>query len=200
MPEHQLLAGFVFSLVGLSVLFFGYRFFKLALGIMGFAAGFVLLISLGSAMVELGRTELLVAGVIGGIAGVFLFVMAYYAGIFIMGACLGYIIGSSIAPYLAVDPLIPITVAIVLGGMIIFAVQKVVIVCISSFFGAWMLFLGIAQILGRIDTNRLIIDPSRGLLLFQGINWMMLVWLLISLLGIYSQYRGMEKKGAKGRF
>ncbi len=141
MPENQYIAGAIFSVIGMAVLFFGYRFFKVALGLMGFAAGFVLVVTLGSDLTDFGQTEILIAGLIGGVGFTFLFVLAYYAGIFIMGALMGYLMGTSVSPYIHVDPVIIIAVAVVLGGMVTFAVQKVVIVCISAFldhgFSCW---------------------------------------------------------------
>ena len=130
MPENQYIAGFIFSVIGIAILFFGYRFFQTALGVMGFATGFVLVVTLGSDLTDFGRTEILIAGLIGGVACTCLFIMAYYAGIFIMGALLGYVLGTSVSPYIHVDPVIIIAVAVVLGGMITFVVQKVVIICI----------------------------------------------------------------------
>jgi len=194
MPENQYIAGAIFSVIGLAVLFFGYKFFKVALGLMGFAAGFVLIVTLGSDLTDFGQTEILIAGLIGGVAFTFLFVLAYYAGIFIMGALLGYILGTSISPYIHVDPLIIIAVSVVLGGMITFAVQKVVIICISAFFGAWIFLLGIGQLLGHIKTATLINNPGNVLLFHQEFTWMMLVWLAIAMIGIYSQFRRMGKK------
>ncbi len=194
MPENQYIAGLIFSVIGIAILFFGYRFFKAALGVMGFAAGFVLVVTLGSDLTDLGRTEILIAGLIGGVVCTFLFILAYYAGIFIMGALLGYVLGTSVSPYIHVDPVIIIAVAVVLGGMITFAVQKVVIICISSFFGAWIFLLGIGLLLSQVRTESIISEPGKVLLLYQEFTWMMLVWLIISMIGIYSQYRGMEKK------
>ena len=194
MPENQYIAGLIFSVIGIAILFFGYRFFKAALGVMGFAAGFALVVTLGSDLTDFGRTEVLIAGLIGGVICTFLFILAYYAGIFIMGALLGYVLGTSVSPYIHVDPVIIIAVAVVLGGMITFAVQRVVIICISSFFGAWIFLLGIGLLLSQIKTGSIISEPGKVLLLYQEFTWMMLVWLVISMAGIYSQYRGMEKK------
>ena len=194
MPDNQLLAGIIFSVTGLAILFFGYRFFKVALGIMGFAAGFILVVTLASDLTEYGRTEVMIGGLIGGIAGVVLFVMAYYAGIFIMGAFMGYMLGTSVSPYIHVDPLVIIAVAVVLGGMITFTVQKVVIVCISSFFGSWIFLLGVGQLFSRVETVSLINEPEQAIMLYQHFTWMMFVWLGISLLGIFFQYRGMDRK------
>lgn len=194
MPEDQYIAGFIFIAIGLAILFFGYRFFKIALGVMGFASGFILVSTLGTDLTEFGRNEILAAAIIGGIAFTFIFVLAYYAGVFIMGAFLGYILGTTLSPYINLDPLIIIAVAVVLGGMITFAVQKVVIICLSSFFGAWTILLGVGQLLGRVRTDSLVSEPGKVLLLYQEFSWMMLVWLVIALIGIYSQYRKMDSK------
>ncbi len=194
MPENQYVAGLIFLVIGIAILFFGYRFFKAALGVMGFATGFILVVTLGSDLTDFGRTEVLIAGLIGGAVCTFLFIFAYYAGIFIMGALLGYVLGTSVSPYIHVDPVIIIAVAVVLGGMITFVVQRVVVICISAFFGAWIFLLGIGLLLSQIKTESIISEPGKVLLLYQEFTWMMLVWLVISLTGIYSQYRGMEKK------
>jgi len=111
-----------------------------------------------------------------------------------MGALMGYVLGTSVSPYIHVEPVIIIAVAVVLGGMITFAVQKVVIICISAFFGSWIFLMGIGQLLSRVKTESLINEPGNVLLLYQKFTWMMLVWLVISMIGIYSQYRRMEKK------
>jgi len=194
MPDNQYLAGAIFSVIGIAILFAGYRFFRVALGIMGFAAGFTLVVTLGSDLTNLGRTGILVSGVVGGILFTFLFVLAYYAGVFIMGAFLGYVLGTSASPYIHVDPVIIIAVAVVLGGLITFAVQKVVIICISAFFGAWVFLLGIGQLFSRVDTRRLFDEPGKILLLYQHQTWMMLVWLAVAVVGIIGQYKGMQRK------
>ena len=197
MADNQILAGIIFSAVGLGILFFGYRFFKVALGIMGFSAGFIVCVVLASDLTEFNRTELLVSGVVSGIVGTFLFVMAYYAGVFVMGAFLGYMLGTAVAPYIHLDPLVIVAIAVVLGAMITFAVQKVVIVCLSSFFGAWLFLIGMDQLFSRLSTATLIREPEKALFLYQEMNWMMAAWLVVSLIGIYSQYRGIEKKKGK---
>ncbi len=194
MPENHYIAGTIFIVIGIAILFFGYRFFKVALGIMGFAAGFVLVVTLGTDLTNFGRTEILVAGLVGGVVCTVLFVLAYYAGVFIMGALLGYVLGTSISPYIHVDPVIVIAVAVILGGMITFAVQKVVIVCISAFFGSWIFLLGAGQLAGQLKTELLVNRPGEVFLLYQEFTWMMLVWLVIALIGIYCQYQRMQKK------
>ena len=194
MPENQYIAGMIFIAIGLAILFFGYRFFKVALGVMGFAAGFILVVTLGTDLTEFGRNEILAAGLIGGIVFTFVFVLAYYAGVFITGAFLGYILGTSISPYINVDPIIIIAVSIVIGGMITFAVQKVVVICVSAFFGAWIILLGVGQALGRIQTESLVSEPAKVLTLYREFTWMMVVWLAVALVGIYCQYRKMDGK------
>jgi len=194
MVENQYIAGLIFLAIGLAILFFGYRFFKVALGVMGFAAGFILVVTLGTDLTDFGRNEVLAAGIIGGIAFTFVFVLAYYAAVFIMGAFLGYILGTSISPYIEVDPIIIIAISIVIGGMITFAVQKVVVICLSSFFGAWIMLLGTGQILGRVRTENLISQPMEALTIYRQFTWMMAVWLAVALMGIYCQYRKMDGK------
>lgn len=194
MPENHYIAGAIFLVIGIAILFFGYRFFKVALGIMGFAAGFILVVTLGTDLTDYGRSELLAAGLLGGVVCTVVFVLAYYAGVFIMGALLGYILGTSVSPYIHVDPVIIVAVAVILGGMITFAVQKVVIICISAFFGSWIFLLGAGQLAGQLETEILVNRPGEFFLLYQEFTWMMIVWLAIALIGIYSQYLGMQKR------
>src|SRR3982750_3856882 len=86
---YELPAAILLVLGGALSCFAGYRLFKLVLGIYGFILGAML----ASSMMGVSHTTgMIVAGLVGGIAGALLLVFAYFIGIALVGAGLGALV------------------------------------------------------------------------------------------------------------
>ncbi len=131
-------------LLGVIQCFFGYRVFKVILGILGFIAGGVGAGALGYALSE-SQVIGLVAGLLGGAIGAALLVALYYVGVFLIGA----ILGAGIASFLvngagasSTELLILVVVAVV-SGIVALVLQKFMIIVSTGFLGAWSVVSGI---------------------------------------------------------
>src|SRR5215831_12183684 len=83
---YQLPGGAVLLLGGIVVCFFGYRFFKIALAILGFVLGALI----PSSIFGVSDTmPMLVAALVGGLAGAGLLIAAYFLGVALAGAGIG---------------------------------------------------------------------------------------------------------------
>src|SRR5262249_58390670 len=135
-------AAVLLVLSGAVACFAGYRLFKIVLGIYGFILGALL----ASSMMGVSNTTgMIVAALLGGIAGALLLVFAYFVGIALVGAGLGalvahvtwsYVGGGSDPPPIAV---ILLSLAGALGAVML---QRYVIIVSTAFGGAWTVIVG----------------------------------------------------------
>jgi hypothetical protein len=113
--EATIVIAFVSIAFGLLNCFFGYRIFRIMLGVYGFflgaIAGFAFVASVAA-----GQTLwLLLGAVAGGILGAVLMAVFYFVGVFFVGALVGALLTDMVALSFGVDPplLVLIVVAIV---------------------------------------------------------------------------------------
>lgn len=127
--------------------FFGYRLFRLVLGIYGFVLGAFLAMSLtGSA--ETGPT--VVAALVGGLLGALLLILAYYLGLALVGAALGAIVASAIWSQLGSEPHVLVVIALAIAGAFTaLALQRYVIILGTAFGGAWTMIVGGLALMGN---------------------------------------------------
>jgi hypothetical protein len=123
---------------GLVVCFCGHRLFKVALGLIGFAAGAALAAGIATLVVDGDRTIVLVAACIGGVISAFALVWAYYVGTFLVGAAGGAVVGSAIGASVA-GAWIEVAIVVVLalaGGVLALKVERVVLAAATAVIGA----------------------------------------------------------------
>src|SRR3954463_9142204 len=85
----QLPAAVLLVLAGALACFAGYRLFKLVLGIYGFLIG----AAFASSMVAPSNTiGMLAAALVGGLVGAVILVLAYFVGVALVGAALGWLV------------------------------------------------------------------------------------------------------------
>src|SRR4051812_5972442 len=84
--SYQLPAAAILLAGGIISCFFGYRLFRTVLAIFGFIFGGMIASSLFGIS---DTTMLLLAWVVGGLAGAFILIVAYFVGVALMGAALG---------------------------------------------------------------------------------------------------------------
>jgi len=150
------MTGLVLGLLalGLIQMFFGYRLFRVLVGVVGALIGYYYapaIVALGSGAVP-GTATSVVIGV--GLAIVFA-LLAWYVfrlAAFVWGATMGFAV--SVVTFQA--PWLALVIGLVVGALAMLF-QRVVIVLLTALNGAWLVVSGSAYLLGQITT------PPRGL-------------------------------------
>ncbi len=151
--SYELPAAVLLVISGAITCFAGYRLFKIVLGIYGFILGALL----ASSMMGVSNTTgMIVAALIGGVAGALLLVFAYFVGIALVGAGLGALIahvgwgwvGTGDPPAAAV---IVLSIAGSIGAMLL---QRYVIIVSTAFGGAWTVIVGGLALIGSRSAPR----------------------------------------------
>ena len=192
----ELPAALVLLLAGVLACFAGYRLFRIVLAIFGFILGAMLASSLMGSSNTVG---MVVAALLGGLAGAVILLFAYFVGIALVGAAVGALlshfgwafVGSGDPPVLAV---IGLAVVGAIGAMF---VQRHVIVVTTAFVGAWTLIVGILAAVGdraalaaKSASNVWILYPTTA----PGYGWMLFVWVGLGLAGTAVQLAFTGKK------
>ena len=150
--------------IGLSIVvgavecFFGYRIFKVILGLIGFLIGGGVAGAIGYAVSEQEIVALL-AGLVGGAIGAALMVALFFIGVFLVGAFFGGVLGGVLYAVAgnSPEPAVLLILAIIAGVMAVIF-QKFMIILSTGFGGAWNVVTGIAFFTtGAIDPT----DPGR---------------------------------------
>jgi hypothetical protein len=139
-------AAIVLLLGGLLACFAGYRVFRIVLAIYGFILGALL----ASSFMGTEQTLwMILAWVGGGIAGALILLVAYFAGVALLGAGIGaaaaHMIWAAFKAEPAVLVLILFSIAGALGAL---ALQRYVIIIATAFGGAQTALVGAAALLG----------------------------------------------------
>ena len=139
-------AAVVLLLGGLLACFAGYRVFRVVLAIYGFILGALL----ASSFMGTEQTLwMILAWVGGGIAGALILLVAYFAGVALLGAGIGaaaaHMIWAAFKSEPAVLVLILFSIAGALGAL---ALQRYVIIIATAFGGAQTALVGAAALLG----------------------------------------------------
>ena len=170
--------------------FYGYKIFKIVLGIVGFITG-----GLAAAGVAMAATKepgiALLAGLIGGAIGAVLMVALYFLGVFVLGALVGGLLGAVAAASLGLQgesALLVVGVLGLLGGVLAVVFQKLMIIISTAFSGSWSMVSGAAYFL--VDLNPLAVAQNPALLQMMGVKLYLLgaAWLVLGILGVLVQY------------
>ncbi len=188
MTSYQPLVVIALLVFGLAQVFFGYRLFRVLVGVIGALFGFFYapeIIALATGEVP-GTSVAIAVGV--GLAIAFALVAWYvfWLAVFAWGASLGYVAGVSAFGDL---PWLALVAGVVVGGLAMLF-QRVLIVLLTALNGAWLLVSGIAFLLGQI------VSPPRGLPFdpLLDINepvslWLLAVTLVLAAVGAFYQFR-----------
>jgi hypothetical protein len=171
---------------GLLQCFFGYRIFRVILGLTGFFLGGLLG---GYVAYSLTQSQLLgiVGALIGGLIGAGLMAGLYVVGVFLIGALFGamvalalFSIGGNSAPEWIV------VIAAIVAGVLAAVLQKPMIVIATSFGGAWWAVSGLAAITGTIAVEN-VRELLRGLA-GASVGWL-IGWFILGVVGFIVQFR-----------
>ena len=191
LPHSYALPAALLLLVGGAVsCFAGYRLFRIVLAIYGFILG----ASIASSMMGVTNTGgMLLAALLGGIAGALVLVFAYFVGVALIGAGLGALVAHVLWGYFGSGdpPALLLIVLAVLGAIGAMLLQRYVIVVSTAFGGAWTLVIGALAVLG----NRAAAGAARGgdvWILYPmtpgpGQPWVPVAWVVLGLIGVAVQ-------------
>ncbi len=182
--------------IGLGALycFFGYRIFKIILGILGFIGGASAAAAVAFDIFGREQVILIVAGLVGGIMGAVLMVVLYFIGIFLLGAWLGSLLGILLTGGggSTVETVIILTLA-VMGGIVAVLLQKLMIILSTALGGSWSIVSGIFYFVGGGfgPIRSFQYHPNPKILRSMGVQGyvMLLCWVLLGIAGIIVQYR-----------
>jgi uncharacterized protein DUF4203 len=184
--SYELPAAVLLVLGGALSCFAGYRLFKIVLGIYGFVLGAMLASSMMGAS---NTTGMIVAALVGGVAGALLLMFAYFIGIALVGAGLGALVAHVGWGYVrAGDPpalaIIALSIAGSIGAMLL---QRYVIIVATAFGGAWTVIVGaVAAVIDRATARSAsaadvwILYPMTPA---SGRVWVPIAWVVLGLVG-----------------
>jgi hypothetical protein len=134
-------AALLLVLGGALSCFAGYRFFRAVLAINGFIAGAALA---SSTMAASNTFGMVMAAIVGGLAGAVVLVLAYFVGIALVGAALGALVTHLVWSQVGTGdpPWVAVILVAILGSIAAMMLQRYVIVVGTAFGGAWMVLVG----------------------------------------------------------
>src|SRR5262249_9654009 len=179
-------AAVLLVLSGAVACFAGYRLFKIVLGIYGFILGAML----ASSMMGISNTTgMIVAALVGGIAGALLLMFAYFIGIALVGAGLGALVTHVGWGYVASGdpPAASVIVMSIVGSVGAMLLQRYVIIVATAFGGAWTMIVGAVA----ASTDRASAPAASGAdvwILYpmtpaSGRTWVPVAWVVLGLVG-----------------
>jgi hypothetical protein len=198
--SYELPAAILLVLGGALSCFAGYRLFKIVLGIYGFVLGAMLA---SSTMGVTNSTGMIIASLVGGIAGAMLLMFAYFIGIALVGAGLGALVAHvawSSLGRTGDPPAVAVVVLSIVGSIGAMFLQRYVIVAATSFGGAWTVIVGGLAIAGDRGAARAatagdvwILYPTSPA---PGQRWVPVAWIALGLIGTAVQLitTGRKKK------
>jgi hypothetical protein len=186
---YQLPAAAVLVLGGLVSCFLGYRLFKFVLGIFGFILGALAASSIWGAS---DTAYMVIAALLGGIAGSLLLLAAYFVGVALVGAGLGALVANLIWTQIEGDPH-PFVVVLfsVAGALLATWLQRYVIILGTAFGGAWTIVVGALAIMG--DKTAMNAAAAGDIWVAYPMNpapgqpWVPYAWIFLGLLGAVVQ-------------
>jgi len=139
-------AAIILLLGGLLACFAGYRVFRVVLGIYGFILGALV----ASSFMGTEQTFwMILTWVGGGIAGALILIVAYFAGVALLGAGLGAGAAHMIwAAFTAEPGLVVLILFSIAGALAALALQRYVIIIATAFGGAQTALVGAAALMG----------------------------------------------------
>lgn len=198
------LSSFMFMILtvifGILSCFWGYRAFKVVLGIVGFALGAYLGASVGAYFTGGFGVIAVIAGLVGGLLGGALVSVVYYVGIFVLGALFGWVIYTMVAGAVGYGPQIILLIVLALtGGVLALFFQKFLIIVSTAFIGSWFIVSGGFSMVGSdFGPFDLFYAPIRLLRPDGGINTIVVIcWVALGILGSIFQFRFSDRPGYK---
>lgn len=200
LPKSYELPGAVLLVLGGALACFaGHRLFRIVLGVYGFVFGAMLA---SSVMGVTNSVGMVVAALIGGIAGALILVFAWFVGVAIVGAGLGALVAHLVWRQLSAgDPAAwVVIVAAVVGAAIAMTFERMVIVLGTAFAGSWTMVVGVANIMSM---RRGLAPGADAVWILYPLTpatdrlWVLIAWIVLGLMGTAVQLGGKRRRLAK---
>ena len=189
--SYQLPAAAILFVGGFVSCFLGYRLFKVVLGVFGFIIGALAASSVFGAS---DTTPMVIAAVVGGIAGAALMLAAYFVGVALVGAAIGALIVNLIWTQIEGDPHPAVVILFSVAGAVAATwLQRYVIILGTAFAGAWTMLVGGLAMMGDMGPLKATangdiwvaypLDPAPGM------KWLPWLWFGLGAAGTLIQMR-----------
>ena len=197
--SYQLPAAVVLVLSGALTCVAGYRLFRIVLAIYGFIFGAMI----ASSMMGVTNTSgMIVAALVGGLAGAVILVLAYFVGVVLVGAGLGALVvhvGWSHVAASGDPPAVLLIVMAVVGAIAAMVLQRYVVIVGTAFGGAWTIIVGAIAVADALAHGR--VRTADAWVLYPltpaaGQRWVPVAWIALGVLGTAVQI-GATARGRK---
>jgi len=193
----QLPAGVVLVAVGLLACFAGYRLFRTVLTVYGFVIGALFASTLAAPSQTM---TMIVALVVGGLAGALVMYFGYFVGVMLVGAGLGALAGQALWTQLFGHPSTIVTLVLaIVGAVVAVKVQRYVIVIGTAFIGAQTAVAGAVALAGtRLPRPRGAEPVWIGHMGLPSVadGWPFYAWVVLGVVGTLAQL-GWGTKGGR---
>jgi hypothetical protein len=199
MSIETLLIGVLAIIIGMAFLFEGFPFFLLLLPIWAFFAGLVGGAGAVTALFGDGFLSTVLGWAVGvglGLVFAVLSYLFYWVAVILVGASIGYAIGTGAMAALGVDfNLVVVAAGLVVGAVlavvtIVLGVPKYLIVVLTALGGATAILSGVFLIFGLVDLDgfRFGVAGATWLVIKDDVVWV-LAWAVLFAVGVISQVR-----------
>ena len=199
--SYTTLAAVIFLVGGLLTCFAGFRLFRIVLELYGFFAGAMI----GSHMTDPGSTwAVAMYGLVGGLVGAALMVVAYFVGVGLIGAGLAALVLNMAWKLIGGEPpTLVLVIVCVVGAVLALNVVRYVVVFGSAIAGSWTALIGGLALMGNPTALKAASAP--GVWVVYPIDvvphqWGVLaLWVLLVIAGVLVQLSTTTKSGVKKR-
>jgi hypothetical protein len=189
----------IFAVGGLLTCFAGYRLFRFVLGLNGFIAGAIVASSMVGAA---NNWTLIMAVIVGGVIGAVVMVAAYFVAIGLVGAGLAAMLLHLVWKLVGGSPpTLVLVVVCVIGAVVALRAVRYVVVFGTSVAGSWTFLVGALALMG--NPKALIAASAPNVWVVYPIDllppnwWVMLAWIVLSLVGVIVQFKTTTSMGKK---
>src|SRR6185436_1485263 len=188
---YQIPAAAILLAGGVLACFFGYRLFKVVLGVFGFIIG---ALAASSVFGATDTTPMVLAAIVGGVAGAALLLAAYFVGVALVGAGIGALLVNVIWTQIEGDPHPAVVILFSVAGAVIATwLQRYVIILGTAFAGSWTMLVGGLEFMGdggplkaAAEGNPWVVYPLNPA---PGMRWLPWAWFIIGAFGTLVQMR-----------
>lgn len=191
----------LFLLGGLLTCFAGFRLFRVVLGIYGFFLGAMI----GSGMTDPGNTwSVMMFGLVGGLVGAILLVVAYYVGVGLIGAGLAALALNFLWKFIGGDPpTLVLVIVCVVGAIAALNVNRLVVIFGTAIAGSWTTMVGGLALMGDPASFKAASAPGIWVVypmdMLPRTWWVTGLWFALTIAGVIVQLNTTTKTGGKKR-
>ncbi|MAS34752.1 MAG: hypothetical protein CL610_12145 [Anaerolineaceae bacterium] len=189
MDTSGVIVGILIVLFGILNCFFGYTYFRVLLAFWGFIIGGVLTLPL--LQQDIAPLTAIIIGVFGAMLGAALSLLVFRIGVFIAGAALGYTLVTMVlsATQAPENGLVLALVGGLIVGLLSLALNRLFIIALTAIGGAVIIITGMTMLFDPERIGQAVAAQQFGPVLTDLPPHIVLVWLLLVIFGILSQYR-----------